>query len=169
VARVLEAGNGRNPEALIVSGAPAPHRVSRSAGRLRELQDPDEIWMRLGALGGTPAAVLEDDEMKRLFQRIVRADVALLDDYHSEADFPLRCPILAFGALDDREVDRGSLRAWRDQTTGSFRLHMMAGGHFFIASRREEFLRSLFGYLGDYEGAAAARRSAKPPLPIERR
>jgi len=56
---------------------------------------------------------------------------------------PLDCPIRAYGSLDDPNVTREHMAAWRNETTRSFDLKMFPGGHFFIHSQRTEFLEAL--------------------------
>jgi len=60
----------------------------------------------------------------------MRADLALGQSC-AAAGQRLAAPITAFGGTDDA-IDRPSLQAWRSFTTGSFRLRLFAGGHFYL-------------------------------------
>jgi medium-chain acyl-[acyl-carrier-protein] hydrolase len=68
----------------------------------------------------------------QFFMPIVRADLALNETYTYRTELPLDCPIWAFGSLEDQEVNREDLAAWREQTTSSFSLQMFPGNHFFL-------------------------------------
>jgi len=74
---------------------------------------------------------------------LLRADLALHETYAYTADEPLNCPISAFGGLEDDEVSRDDLAAWRKQTHGPFNLRMFPGDHFFLRSARTPLLQAL--------------------------
>jgi len=73
----------------------------------------------------------------------LRADTALYRDYVYREGLPLHCPIRAYGGLDDSRITRWHLETWGEQTTNSFRLEMLAGGHFFLETQQELFLKTL--------------------------
>lgn len=54
---------------------------------------------------------------------------------------PLRCPISAFGGLQDREVNKYEIEAWSGHTVGPFQAHMLPGDHCFVNSSRRNLLR----------------------------
>ena len=70
----------------------------------------------------------------------LRADFTLSEDYRYRAATPLTCPITAFGGSQDSEVSREQLEAWSAETAVDFKLHMLAGGHFFLQSSQAELL-----------------------------
>jgi medium-chain acyl-[acyl-carrier-protein] hydrolase len=92
---------------------------------------------------GTPEPVLQNAELMRIFLPILRADFAIHETYVYTADTPLDCPISAFGGLQDSEVSRDDLLAWRDQTNNTFTLRMFPGDHFFLHSSRALVLHAL--------------------------
>jgi surfactin synthase thioesterase subunit len=73
----------------------------------------------------------------------LRADITALETHNPPPRPPLPCPIAAFGGADDRLTPRAHLEAWRGETTGSFRVRVFAGGHFYLDPRRAEVLGDL--------------------------
>ena len=66
----------------------------------------------LGELAGTPAEVLGNREMLELYLPALRADLRFSEGYCHEAGPALRCPIFAFGGVEDLEVSESELAAW---------------------------------------------------------
>jgi len=60
----------------------------------------------------------------------LRADLAICETYAYVDDRPLDCPLIVFAGSND-DVSAAELQAWRVQTTSSFRIAMLQGGHFF--------------------------------------
>ncbi len=81
--------------------------------------------------------------MLQLFLPALRADVALLETYTYHERARLRCPISAFGGMDDATISADDIAAWQAQTDGAFRVRMFPGGHFFPNALRSEMLRAL--------------------------
>ncbi|RIK37850.1 MAG: putative thioesterase [Chloroflexi bacterium] len=141
LARELRRRNSMGPLRLYVSGYRAP-----------QLPDPDpaihdlpdgEFLSELRRLEGTPDEVLENEELTRLLLPALRADFAVCETYTHIYQRPLSCPIMAFGGIEDREIRREELEAWREQTEDTFHLRMLPGNHFFIHSAREQLLEML--------------------------
>ena len=65
---------------------------------------------------GTPKAVLDNPELMELFLPLLRSDIRLSETYIYDHENPLDCPISAYGGMEDEEVSRQELAAWRDQT-----------------------------------------------------
>lgn len=74
---------------------------------------------------------------------MIRADFSLGETYRYDAEPPLDVPITAFGGERDDEVPRDHVEAWREQTTGEFRVQMFPGDHFFLNSDRPQVLAAL--------------------------
>jgi medium-chain acyl-[acyl-carrier-protein] hydrolase len=117
---------------LFVSAARAP-QLPRNGHRIHDLPE-DEFITQLKVLNGTPPEVLENPELIRFIMASLRADFAIAETYSPPTRPPLNCPITAFGGLEDSEVPREDLEAWRTQTTSSFDLWQLPGDHFFIQS-----------------------------------
>ncbi|MCC7173912.1 MAG: glycosyltransferase [Bryobacterales bacterium] len=139
------------PLALFVSGARAPRC------RLGHVPPPEpseeEFLAELERLEGLPEQVRRSPELMRVVLPALRADAALYRAYRYEEEPPLDCPVRAYGGAEDPNVRREHLELWAKETTGSFALRLIPGGHFFIETAREEFLAAL---AADLAGIAAA-------------
>lgn len=123
-----------SPSHLFVSSHLAP-RKTHYKKPLHTLPEP-EFFTRLQKLNGTPAEVLEDSELKHLFQPLLRADFKMCETYIYTEDIPLNCPITALGGLADPFLNREDLGKWRHETTSSFMLRMFPGDHFYLHKQR---------------------------------
>jgi medium-chain acyl-[acyl-carrier-protein] hydrolase len=137
----LRRRGGPLPFHLIVSGRGAPHRPP-SRRRSLDLSD-DELVAELRMLGGTPEEVFEYPELLETLLPTIRADFRLHTTYAVSDERPLDVPVTAYGGLDDAEAAEEDLGAWRDLTGGPFRVRMFPGGHFFLNTARDPFLRAL--------------------------
>ncbi|HEV2148429.1 MAG TPA: alpha/beta fold hydrolase [Longimicrobiaceae bacterium] len=139
--RRLRARGGPRPEILLVSGRRAPDRPSgkRPLHALPESEFRDE----LRGLNGTPDEILEHPELMELFSPILRADFELCETYALREEEPLDLPISAFGGLEDTDVGRDDLLAWRKHTCAPFRLRMFPGGHFFLSGARTQLVHAV--------------------------
>lgn len=117
------------PTHLFVSGrrAPTTFREERA-----HLLDDNGLVGDLRALQGTADSVFDDPEVMRLVLPAVRADYRAIETYVYEPGPPLTCPITAVIGDSDPRVTRDEAAAWRQQTTGDFRLHVFPGGHFYL-------------------------------------
>ena len=140
VARRL-ARDGRPPALLVVSGHRAPHLAPEGAPS-HDLPD-EELVREVERLNGMPREVLEHAELRELFVPILRADFRVCETYTYDAGEPLPCPIVAYGGLDDPEVSREALEAWREQTTARFVARLFPGDHFFVVEHAPLVLRAL--------------------------
>jgi medium-chain acyl-[acyl-carrier-protein] hydrolase len=142
------------PIHLFVSGYRAPSRPNLDAP-IHEL--PDSLLIQeLRRLGGTPRAILENQEVMRLLLPVVRADFEMSETYRYEQHAPLQCPITVFGGLQDGSVRNSDLPGWKNETRGSFSIRMFPGDHYFIRSCRIPVLRSITEQLGPMLAATAA-------------
>ena len=132
LARFMRREYNLEPVHLFISGRRAP-QTKDSKPPIHNLTQAEFI-QELRQLNGTPEEVLNNDELMELLVPILRADFAVLENYHYTPEAPLKCPISVFGGLQDPEVELEQLEAWREQTIGSFSLKMVTGDHFFIHS-----------------------------------
>lgn len=137
--RELRRRGGPQPGVLFVSGHAAPHSDDRRPP-LHQLPEP-EFLEQLRTLCGIPDEVFANAELLELFSPVLRADFRLCETYEFYHEEQLECRIVALGGRDDAEVRPRDLEAWRDQTTGTFRLEQFQGGHFFIHSDERSVLR----------------------------
>jgi medium-chain acyl-[acyl-carrier-protein] hydrolase len=97
----------------------------------------------LRRLNGTPKEVLEHPELMELMIPLLRADFEVCQTYKPTDGPPLSCPIHAFGGLQDEDIPREHVEAWRNETTGSFELGMYPGDHFFLHNSEPALLEAL--------------------------
>ena len=118
---------------LAVSARRAPH----CAPPLRPLHLlPDAEFVEcLEAYGGTPREILDDECLLSAFLPRLRADFALSETYRFVDGPLLSCPVSALAGTDDVEACVSDVSEWRWQTSSSFRLQRVRGGHFFIHAR----------------------------------
>jgi medium-chain acyl-[acyl-carrier-protein] hydrolase len=133
-------------ERLIVAGARAPHlpRVRKS---LHDLSDT-ALRQELVRLGGTPSAVLENDEIFGLFLPALRADLEMLETYSHSLGAALDVPMMVVGGFVDDRTLLADLLPWKDLNRGPTNIEASPGGHFFLGEQGAlttggGFLRSL--------------------------
>lgn len=130
--RELRRRGGPMPFSLMVSGRRAP-RIPLARNLFHTLPDADFIEiLRTYYAGGTPEAVLQEEQLMALFLPTIRSDFAMTDAYAYSPEPPLDCPIHAFGGESESEFSESDLDAWREETSGSFRLELFPGGHFYL-------------------------------------
>src|SRR5262249_19831262 len=147
LAQSLRRSHGLQPVCMFVSGRPAPHLPDREPAA-HALPEP-EFVERLRKMGGTPEEVLEHAELRELILPILRADFAVCETYTYDPADPLDCPISAFGGLEDPDVSRDDLDAWREHTRCSFQRRMFPGNHFFIHAAQQLVLHRVARDLAD--------------------
>lgn len=127
-----------SPVHLFLSGRCAPQAGIRE--KVTYNLTANEFAEELRRLNGTPREVLENQELMDLMIPLLRADFEICQTYRYTQEPALDCPITAFGGLYDRDVSEEMIAAWKKQTTGSFRLCMMPGDHFFVHSAQDQIL-----------------------------
>ena len=139
VAQRLAVG-GYVPVHLFASGARAPHVRHRT--RYHELPDVEFIGA-VRDLGGMPPELAGYDELLALMLPTLRADFRAAEAYRCRPRAPLPCPITVFGGMDDPLCTRADLDEWMIHTESSVRVHLLPGGHFFVATARDALLHLL--------------------------
>ncbi|WP_327364766.1 thioesterase II family protein [Streptomyces sp. NBC_01296] len=134
VARRTESA-GPGPAALFVSGRQAPCRDR--ADDWLPLTD-EEIIEELRALDATSAGLLDDPEVQLMFLPALRADYQAVRTHHHRPGPPLRTSVTALTGDDDHMCAPAKADFWREHTDGDFELHVLPGGHFFLADRLDE-------------------------------
>ncbi|ROP35581.1 MULTISPECIES: thioesterase II family protein [Saccharothrix] len=128
LAHALRARARPGPRALFVASSAAPALRSE----VRGWDEPDEgLIAYLRDLGGTPPIVFERPDLLELFLPALRADLTAVATSGAPARPPLDVPLRAFAGADDGEASGERMAAWREETTGSFELEVVPGGHFF--------------------------------------
>lgn len=128
VARRLRHLAGKEPAHLFVCGYNAP-RSPRLIPSVANLTAP-ELSAALRRIGGTPEAVLADDEVMEVMAPLLRADFGVCETYVYRPGPPLGGPVTAYAGADDEFVTWHGLDGWRAETTGRFQIRLAPGGHF---------------------------------------
>ncbi|KFF98741.1 hypothetical protein IQ62_23540 [Streptomyces scabiei] len=141
-ARRLAVAELRAPVSLVVSGC-RPPGAPTVATRLHDLSD--ELLMKgIVELGGTPAEVLEHQDLVDLLLPVIRADLTLLARYTARArPTVLPCPVLALGGSEDKLAGPEWISGWRSTTAARFRHRVLTGDHFFLHAQRAEVTAEL--------------------------
>lgn len=151
VARRLRATHGLEPIQFFASahrGPQLPLRYPKIAG----MDDRSFVHEVNARHGGIPPEVADNRELMELMVPSLKADYRLFEEYAHVDEPPLECPLSAFGGTQDRYVTEPDLQAWREQTSGTFRLRMIDGGHFFVNELRPSVVASV---VSDLKGATA--------------
>lgn len=132
LARSLRRHDYPQPIHLFISGREAPDRGPASPP-IHQLPDAEFIT-ELRRYNGMPDTLLQNPELMELFLPILRADLALNETYHYEAEPPFNYPISAFAGLEDSEATPEEISLWSQETCQEFTLKIFPGDHFFIKS-----------------------------------
>jgi surfactin synthase thioesterase subunit len=143
VTRRLEAA-GHGPVRLVASGRRAPSTYRNETVHLR---DDAGILAEIRKMSGTASSVLGDDEMMRAVLSALRADYRATETYTCPPDITVNCPITVMAGDNDPKTTVEEAKAWAQHTTGSFDLHVFAGGHFFLTDHAEAITKILDQYL----------------------
>lgn len=144
-ARILRRKYGLSPVYMFVSGCAAPH-VHREKQILHNLPAQD-FREGLRQLGGIPPEVIQNDELMRIVEPMLRADFAVSETYEYKPGGLLSCPITAFHGSEDPYVSEEQAASWRELTNGEFHLHVLPGSHFFINSEYPQIIEAVAEYL----------------------
>lgn len=145
-ARRLRARGAPLPVRLFLAACPAP-QVPRRTPPIHELPDT-ELIREIANYAGTSTEVLQHQELMALLLPLLRADFCVHETYASPREPPLDVPLSILGGLDDDDVTREDLDAWREHTTKAFMLRMFPGNHFFLNTERTLLLTSVLQDLG---------------------
>jgi len=141
LARELRRRGLAQPRVLIASGARAP-QFRRNHAPPPDPTD-EQLLAELARLEGTSQALWEDAAARAVLLPALRADAALYRRYVYAEEPPLDGAICACGGTADTNVTEAHLAAWREQTTGPFRLRRFHGGHFYLQPPGKEFLAAM--------------------------
>lgn len=139
VVRVLPRRGGPLPEHLFISARRAP-QLPDPYPPVSHLPDQELVEELNRRYGGIPAEVLQHAELMALLLPSLRADLTALETFPMRPGPALSVPLTVFGGTDDARTPLEHLEAWRDATTGAFRLRMFPGDHFYLNARRDDLL-----------------------------
>lgn len=141
-ARALRKQNAPAPRALLVSGTRAPHLPFKRI-HLHDLSK-DRFLAEIRRYGGTPEAVLQNEELMDIFMPPLRADLKIFETYSHAPEAPFDFPMYAFTGRNDHRMDLEELDAWSEHTTGNCSVRVFEGGHFYLLEQaKPQFLAFL--------------------------
>ncbi|MEV3994007.1 alpha/beta fold hydrolase [Streptomyces sp. NPDC049837] len=160
---------GRTPPVwlgLSARGTPRPG----GEGTRRHLLPDDLLRRELAAMGGTPAAVLEEPELWEIFAPAIRGDLRLVETWRPAPDpAPLPVPLSVFGGTRDAVAPPERLEGWAERAEHFLGLHLFEGGHFYflpdpaeLTGRITEDVRRALA-LADARDAREARQARVVP------
>ncbi|MFB7124329.1 thioesterase II family protein [Kitasatospora sp. NPDC056273] len=137
---------------LFVSGSPGP-----GSGRERRATglDDEEFLARVGEFAGYRHAAFDDPDLRGLLLPLLRADVAMHEDYVPASDTPLPLPVTSLRGAEDGLVSRTQAEEWRSTTGASFDYRELPGSHMYLVDSPEVLLATVAQVLSD-GGAAPA-------------
>ncbi|MGE5286591.1 MAG: thioesterase II family protein [Micromonosporaceae bacterium] len=141
LARELGRAGLPGPEHLFVSGRRAPQLASTEPPI--HAKPAAEFIRAIRRLEGTPAEFLENPELLDLLLPTLRSDFAVGETYSYLPSRPLDVPLTAFYGHADKVATRADAAAWRHQTTRSFTLRGLPGGHFFLRTAQWQMLKAI--------------------------
>ncbi|MEU5839508.1 alpha/beta fold hydrolase [Streptomyces diacarni] len=136
-ARKLQAQGFEQLQHLFVSGSPGPWsgRTERATGL-----DDDSFVARVAEFAGYRHSALDDPDLREVLLPLLRADVALHENYKPVSDEPLTVPVTALRGVDDTLVSRAQCEEWAAVTSGPFGMTELPGGHMYLIGNEQRVL-----------------------------
>lgn len=133
------------PEVLLLGAYPTPdrHRFMRRVPHLT----PGDLVGLLRRLGGASDLTLRYPAWRDAAVASIRDDLMTCHSYRPGTN-PITCDIQVFVGKDDPVMDRDEAAGWARHTTGTFRMHSIPGGHFFVRDSPDLFFPALREALG---------------------
>ncbi|MEU8783840.1 alpha/beta fold hydrolase [Streptomyces sp. NPDC048637] len=142
--RALQAHDVR-VDRLFVSGQAAPdERIGRPPA---EALSDDRILHEVEQHGGTQMTVFDDPGIREMVLPILRNDYLLIDSYSPVETPPVDTGIVAITGDRDVSVSVERVRRWEGVAGKEFQLHVLPGGHFYLAEQRAQVITLLHRYL----------------------
>lgn len=135
----------RQPVHLFFSGRRAP-QIPDGDETFHTMSD-EKLLDELKRYDGTPVEVMEHPELMQLFLPVIRSDFQLLETWMPTQADPFDIPMTVYGGEDDHRASRQMLEAWKEQTVSDFSLKMFPGGHFYLSTHQELFMRDFVSRL----------------------
>lgn len=147
LALMLEASARPSPTHLFVSSRRPPDVAPYDNG-IHELPDAEFIDVLRERYGGLPDEILREPDLLQLVLPTIRADLRALEAYVPVPDRRTRCPIIAYGGVNDHRPTPDELRGWERMSSQPLRVQLYDGGHFFLAEQRDALLSDVARTLG---------------------
>lgn len=130
------------PKHLFVSGCRAP-QISRGSSPISELSDEDFYLSIQKRFHSIPSEISQNPELLKIFLSILKADYAVMENYHYVVKPAIDCPITALSGDTDPVVSNEQLDDWRFHTSSRFNKISIPGDHFSIISDPKELIKEI--------------------------
>nr|AZF85939.1 thioesterase [Catenulispora sp.] len=144
LARLLQESYGLSPVRLVVSGAHPPGALEELPP-LSGLPDREFAQAMNERHGGIPEEMIDNPHFLAAFLPVLRADMALVENYRLTPGPELACPITALAGEEDDNLDPETLAGWGQLTSGRFSAQRISGGHFAVLDHCALVMRLLAG------------------------
>lgn len=140
IARELQRRGERRLAHLFVSGSPGPWtgRDARASGLADE-----EFIERVQEFAGYRHAAFDNPDLRELLLPVLRADVAMHEDYQPSSDEPLDVAVTSLRGATDDLVTAWHAQQWRSVTRGGFDYTELPGGHMYLVDSPAVLLRAI--------------------------
>lgn len=125
-----------DPSLVAISGRTVPGVRKGRKLKLHELPDRHLVRQVQVIYGGIPKEILVEPALLKRALPILRADLAVNENYQHSEKPPIASPILALGGTEDPHVTRTELELWSKRTTARALCAQFPGGHFYLADDR---------------------------------
>jgi surfactin synthase thioesterase subunit len=135
-----------------VSPGPWTGRNRRATGL-----DDREFLARVNEFAGYRHEAFDNPDLREVLLSVLRADVAMHENYRPTSDEPVDVPITALRGVDDQLVSRAQVEQWRAATSARFTAAELAGGHMYVTESPSALLELVSGTLherGNEDGGA---------------
>ena len=142
--RALHGRGDPLPSWLGISACRPPRVQLRNRAERGQPLPDEQLRGWLAEYGDTPAGLLTDEGIWRLFRPMFRADFDLVGSWAPDPDAPpLPVPITAFGGRDDPLVSSTELGSWAEHTEHFLGTHLYPGEHFYLSAHRRQIARQI--------------------------
>lgn len=134
------------PKGIIVSAGRAP--CYKEENPIHHLDDSDFI-REIHRFSGTPAEIIENFDIMKLFIPMIKADFLLDETYLNERINQIDIPILGLMGTTDHELTVQELEKWREYTKKQFRYEYIEGGHMFINTNYKKVICKIKEFINE--------------------
>ncbi len=119
--------------ALIVTSHRAPSLTfPPPRGEEVHTLDSDRFWTRVAEYGGIPDQIIEDAELREVYEPPLRGDWQAAEEYLLGSPAILAAPIFAIRGTRDDKVSRSDIDGWGVHTSSEFSSFEVDGDHMII-------------------------------------
>lgn len=138
VARTAKEQYGIELKALVLSSAPTPTQVFMGKS-MAQMSDNEflDFLVKMGFINGELA---KNKDFVGYYLPILKADFHLHEIYKPISSVILNCPVHVCYGNEDKFINEGIVKDWKNYTTGGCTITEFEGNHFYIDNCKEEIL-----------------------------